>query len=55
MKDAKSQGYNQFIIKDQFSVSMRGINNNKPRKQTTLVLPVREFLYWRNSKKELNI
>lgn len=49
IKNSKSQGYNKFIITDRYSVSLRGIDNNKPPKQITLVLSIREFFYWNSN------
>ena len=46
IKKSKSQDYNKFIITDRYSVSLRGIDNNKSPKKITLVLSIREFLYW---------
>jgi hypothetical protein len=46
MEDSKSQGFNQFIIAGDYSVSSRGIESNEKRRRTTLKLPQREYIYW---------
>ena len=43
---SKSQGFNQFIIAGDYSVSLRGIESNEKRRETTLKLPQREYIYW---------
>ncbi len=46
MEDSKSQGFNQFIIAGDYSVSFRGIESNEERRKNTLKLPQREYIYW---------
>jgi hypothetical protein len=46
MEDSKSQGFNQFIIAGDYSVSLKGIESNEERRRTTLKLPQREYIYW---------
>ena len=53
--NAKSQGYNKFLIAGDYSVSLRGIDTNSPPKQITLKMPQREYIYWNcyNSLKKI--
>jgi len=46
MEKSKSQGYNKFVIGGDYSVSFRGIDNNRSPNQITLNLPQREYVYW---------
>ncbi len=46
IEDSKSQGFNQFIIAGDYSVSLKGIESNEERRRTTLKLPQREYIYW---------
>lgn len=44
--DLRSKGYNQFTIAGDYSVSIRGFDDNEPRKHYQIRLTQREFIFW---------